>query len=546
MSAEALLSLSGLGVSYPTDRGAPVRALAGLDLQLDAGDRLGLVGPSGSGKSAAGLAIMGLLPQRAQATGSVRFAGEELLGGTDRRLSQLRGRQLAWMGQDALAAFTPVYRIGAQITEALRLHQPTLTRLAAQRRAIDLLAEVELDEPERVARALPDELSGGMRQRAALAMALANGPKLLIADEPTSALDSVRQAEIVQLIRDRCREDRIALLFISHELRIVAELCDRIAVLDDGRLVEAGQTSVLLERPASATLRGLLAAREPHRERWLLPRQTSSDAVRPDAVQPVLRVRELVRHFDARSEAGRILVKAVDGVSLEVGVGQALALVGESGSGKSTVIHEIAALRRPAAGHIEVAGQQIGRLDRADTQALRRAVQVVLQDPGSSLNPRLTIDQIVAEPLRIHRTPRAERSARVREVLAAVELPAGYLDRRPGQLSGGQRQRVAIARALSVSPRLLLLDEPVSALDAQLRVEVMELLDRLRRDLGLAYLITTHDLPLALAFVDRAAVMSAGRIVDTGSPAELMASSHPYTRQLLAAGGVTTSQPASW
>ena len=540
MSTEALLTLSGLSVSYPTGRDAPVPALTGLDLRLDAGERLGLIGPSGSGKSAAGLAIMGLLPDRARATGSVRFAGEELLGGSDRRLSRLRGRRLAWMGQDALAAFTPVYRIGVQIAEAFRLHQPALTRSAAQRLAVERLAEVGLNEPERVARALPDELSGGMRQRAALAMALANEPQLLIADEPTSALDSVRQAEIVQLILERCRHHRIALLFISHELRIVAQLCDRIAVLDAGRLVETGATSTLLDSPTSPTLRGLVAAREPGRLRPRVPRDASSGPT-----PPILRVRELVRHFEARAGVGRTLVKAVDGVSLEVDAGQSLALVGESGSGKSTVIHEIAALRRPASGQIEVAGQQIGVIGRAETRALRRAVQVVLQDPSSSLNPRLTIEQIVSEPLRIHRTPRPERIARVREVLAAVELPVGYLDRRPGQLSGGQRQRVAIARALSGAPRLLLLDEPVSALDAQLRVEMMELLDRLRRELGLAYLITAHDLPLALAFADRAAVMSAGRIVDIGSPAELMASLHPDTRRLLAAGGVAESQPAS-
>ncbi|MFT4294164.1 MAG: ABC transporter ATP-binding protein [Micropruina sp.] len=539
MSTEALLNLSGLSVSYPTGSGAAVRALTGLDLRLDAGERLGLVGPSGSGKSAAGLAVMGLLPDRARAAGSVRFAGEELLGGSDRRLSRLRGRRLAWMGQDALAAFTPVYRIGVQIAEALRLHRPELTGPAAQRLAVERLAEVGLDDPGRVARALPDELSGGMRQRAALAMALANGPALLIADEPTSALDSIRQAEIVQLIRERCREHRIALLFISHELRIVAELCDRIAVLDAGRLVETGPTATLLERPASPTLRGLLAARAPRRLRSRPARDDS-----PAEPRPILRVRGLVRHFEARGTAGRTLVKAVDRVSLEVGVGQALALVGESGSGKSTVIHEIAALRRPASGQIEVAGRQIGDLGRAETRALRRAMQVVLQDPGSSLNPRLTVAQIVAEPLRVHRATHTERVARVREVLAAVELPVGYLDRRPGQLSGGQRQRVAIARALSVAPRLLLLDEPVSALDAQLRVDMMELLDRLRRELGLAYLMTAHDLPLALAFTDRAAVMSQGRIVDSGSPAELMASEHAYTRRLLAAG-LAEAQPAS-
>ncbi|MFT3831962.1 MAG: ABC transporter ATP-binding protein [Micropruina sp.] len=541
MSAEALLTLAGLSVSYPTGRDAPVPALTGLDLRLDAGERLGLIGPSGSGKSAAGLAIMGLLPDRALATGSVRFAGEELLGGSDRRLSRLRGRRLAWMGQDALAAFTPVYRIGVQIAEAFRLHQPALTRAAAQRLTVERLAEVGLNEPERVARALPDELSGGMRQRAALAMALANEPQLLIADEPTSALDSIRQAEIVQLIRERCQHHRIALLFISHELRVVAQLCDRIAVLDAGRLVETGATSALLDSPTSPTLRGLVAAREPARLRPRVPR----DASRDTTTSPILRVRDLVRHFEAGAGVGRRLVKAVDGVSLEVDPGQALALVGESGSGKSTVIHVIAALRRPASGQIELAGQQIGALVRAETRALRRAVQVVLQDPGSSLNPRLTIEQIVSEPLRIDRTPRPERIARVREVLAAVELPVGYLDRRPGQLSGGQRQRVAIARALSVAPRLLLLDEPVSALDAQLRVEMMKLLDRLRRELGLAYLMTAHDLPLALAFADRAAVMSAGRIVDSGSPAELMASGHPDTRRLLAAGGLAESQPAS-
>ena len=260
MSTEALLTLSGLSVSYPTGRDAPVPALTGLDLRLDAGERLGLIGPSGSGKSAAGLAIMGLLPDRARATGSVRFAGEELLGGSDRRLSRLRGRRLAWMGQDALAAFTPVYRIGVQIAEAFRLHQPALTRSAAQRLAVERLAEVGLNEPERVARALPDELSGGMRQRAALAMALANEPQLLIADEPTSALDVTVQAQLLDLLAELIADLGMALLLISHDLAVVGRLCRRVAVMYAGTIVDQGPTEAVYRARAHPYTEGLFAA----------------------------------------------------------------------------------------------------------------------------------------------------------------------------------------------------------------------------------------------------------------------------------------------
>ncbi|CRK58213.1 Oligopeptide transport ATP-binding protein OppF (TC 3.A.1.5.1) [Alloactinosynnema sp. L-07] len=511
----ALVEISDLAVTFGARR-----VVEGLDLAIDRGESIALVGASGSGKSVTANAVLGLLPAAAAVSGSVRLDGRELLGLRDRELSAIRGRRIAMVYQDPLAALTPVIPVGAQIAEAVTVHQRGLSRRAARERAVELLELVGIADPGRQAGALPHEFSGGMRQRAAIAMALANDPDLIIADEPTSALDVTIQAQILDLLDDVRRRTGAALLLITHDLGVVARACDRIAVLHHGRLVEHGDVEPLFDRPRSAHLRELLTARS-------LPTQP-----RRAGGATVLRITGLRRHFPLRR--GRVL-RAVDGVDLELAAGQAVAVVGESGCGKTTVLREVLRLREPMAGSVEVLGHDLAALSRADRAALRRQVQTVPQDPAGSLNPRMTVADLIAEPLRVHGESRAACRARVEELLGLVDLPADSAHRGPTELSGGQRQRVAIARALAPAPRLVLLDEPVSALDTALRAGIMDLLNDLRDRLDLAFLMVSHDIATTRRTVERVAVMYLGRIVETGPAPLLDAALHPYTRALVAA-----------
>lgn len=509
--------------------GAP--ALRGVSFSVEAGEALGIVGGSGAGKTALALALMGLLPEGARVTGSVRLRGQELLGRTDAELSRVRGKDLAMVFQDPLSALSPVHMVGDQIAEAVRIHS-AVSRAAARGRAVDLLELVGMPDAARRARSYPHELSGGMRQRVMIAMAIANDPVAIVADEPTSALDVTVQAQVLDVLRVAREASGAAIVLITHDLGVVAGFADRVMVMHEGRVVETGTVEQIFLRPQMPCTSRLLRS-------W--PRAGDALVRRARPRRPVvLHVDGLVRRYPLFSSSlfkGTLLrrrageVRAVDGVSFDVREGETLALVGESGSGKTTTLMEILRLSRPQGGRVTVLGQDAAALRAADRKALRRDVQVVFQDPYASLNPRMRVADIIAEPLLTHRI---RIGGRVEELLALVGLEPGHARRFPHALSGGQRQRVALARALALKPRLLLLDEPVSALDAAVQAGVMELLEGLRARLGLACLFVTHDLALVRGFADRVAVMHMGRVVEIGSVADVYGTpAHPYTRALM-------------
>ncbi|MER7185437.1 ABC transporter ATP-binding protein [Streptomyces hyaluromycini] len=525
MSTAPLLEVAGLDVDFD---GRP--AVRGVGLTLRRGEVLGLVGESGSGKSATALAVLGLLPGNAAVRGSVRLDGTELLGLPERELTRIRGRRVAMVFQDPLSAFTPVYRIGDQIAEAVRTHQDVSRERAAER-AVELLDLVGIPEPALRARSFPHEFSGGMRQRAMIAMAMADDPDLILADEPTTALDVTIQAQVLDVLRTARQATGAALLLVSHDLGVIAGTADRVAVMRDGRVVEQGTVDDVFRRPREPYTRELLAA---------VPRLDATRRPRPGSGEPVLRVRGLTRTFPVlkgtafRRRVGTVY--AVDGVDLEVRRGETLALVGESGSGKSTTLFELLELARPEGGSIELFGQQPGTLGKAAARALRRRIQIVFQDPMASLDPRMPVGDIVAEPLRTQGAGRAVAGRRVRELLAQVGLDPADAERYPHEFSGGQRQRIGIARALSVEPELLVLDEPVSALDVSVQAGVLELLQRLKDELGLAYLFVSHDLSVVRNIADRVSVVYLGRTVEAGPVDEVFAAPrHPYTQALLSA-----------
>ncbi|WP_433479609.1 dipeptide ABC transporter ATP-binding protein [Spirillospora sp. CA-142024] len=487
-----------------------MRAVCGVSFTVDAGETLGIVGESGAGKTALALALMGLLPDASHVTGSVRLRGEDLLGRSDADLSRIRGKDIAMVFQDALSALTPVHTVGGQIAEAVRIHR-RVSRAAARARAVELLRLVGISG--RWARAYPHQLSGGMRQRVMIAMAVANDPVAIVADEPTTALDPAVQAEVLDVLRVAQKATGAAILLITHDLQVAAGFADRVMVMRAGRVAETGPADLL---------------RPPRIE----PAETPPD--RPDR-PVVLRVDGLVRHHSlhkgplVRRRAGT--VRAVDGITFDVREGETLALMGESGSGKTTTLMEILQMSRPQKGRITVLGHDTAFLRAARRRALRKDVQVVFQDTCASLNPRMRVSDILTEPLATHGQPIGDR---VEELLNLVGLEPGHARRYPGALSGGQRQRVAMARALALEPRLLLLDEPVSALDVAVQARVLDLLRSLRARLGQALLLVAHDLALVHTIADRIAVMHMGRIVEIGSTAEVCrAPAHPYTRALL-------------
>ncbi|GAA4302817.1 peptide/nickel transport system ATP-binding protein [Actinomadura luteofluorescens] len=517
-----VLRVADLAVGYA----AGAFALRGVSFSVGAGEVLGIVGESGAGKTALALALMGLPPEGARVTGSVRLRGRELLGRTDAELSRVRGDELAMIFQDPLSALSPVRTVGRQVAEAVRIHS-AVSRAAARSRAVDLLELAGVPDAARRARSYPHELSGGMRQRVAIAMAIANDPVVIVADEPTSALDATVQAQVLDVLRGVREATGAAILLISHDLGVVAGFADRVMVMHEGQVVETGPVEQVLLRPQMPYTSRLLSS-WPRTGDALVPRARPGRPV-------VLQVDGLVRHHPLfkgtllRRRAGE--ARAVDGVSFDVREGETLALVGESGSGKTTTLMEILRLSRPQEGRVTVLGKDTAALRACDRKALRKEVQVVFQDPYASLNPRMRVADIIAEPLITHRMP---SGGRVEELLALVGLEHGHARRFPHALSGGQRQRVALARALALEPRLLLLDEPVSALDAAVRADVMELLSDLRVRLGLACVFVTHDLGLVRGFADRIAVMQMGRVVEIGSVADVYgAPAHPYTQALL-------------
>lgn len=477
-------------------------AVNGVSLTLRPGETLALAGESGSGKSLTALGIAGLAPPAARLSGSLRIDGREMLGAPEREWRALRGARIGMVFQEAMGSLNPSMRVGAQIAEAITAHHP-LPRAEIASRVLGALAEVGLPDPHGKAAAFPYQLSGGQQQRVMIAMALAADPALLIADEPTTALDATVQAQILALLGALQARRGLAMLFVSHDLAVVAGIAQQVAVMRDGLVVEAGPTAQVFAAPSHLYTSTLLASR---------PGRTAHVRTGDATAAPALEVCDLSVVFRPHRIGGAPL-RAVDGVSLTIAPGEALGLVGESGSGKSTLARAAVGLAVPTEGTIRVFSRDPNTA--GGRRAMARAVQMVFQDAAGSLNPRLTVAQILAEPLAIHRLcPRGQRRAHAARLLKEVGLATKHLDRYPHQLSGGQRQRVAIARALAVNPRLLVCDEPVSALDMTVQAQVLDLLGRIRRERGLTLLFIGHDLEAVGAVSERIAVMKDGRVVE--------------------------------
>jgi peptide/nickel transport system ATP-binding protein len=535
-----LLTLTELSVAY----GAATHArtvVEGLSLAIHPGEVVAIVGESGSGKSTTANAILGLLPAGGRVTdGSIAFGDTDLTRASERRLRTIRGRVVGLVPQDPMVGLNPTLRIGEQVAEAVRLRGVPRRSVSAE--VLDALTQAGLDQVELRARQYPHELSGGLRQRALIAVALAGKPRLLIADEPTSALDSTVQRKILDHLDTLVAETGIALLIITHDLGVAADRADRVLVMSQGRVVEQGHPHEILARPQHAYTKRLLNAAP-----GLAHLRTASTSARvvdrvatiPDAdARPILQLEGVTKDFALpRTRDGRRTFRAVDQVSLTVHRGQTLALVGESGSGKTTALRVALRLETPTAGRIVFDGVDLTELRWNALRPLRRRFQLVHQNPFASLDPRFSVGEIITEPLdSFGLGTRASRIATARNLLDRVGLPQGFLGRRAAELSGGQRQRVAIARALSVGPELVLLDEPVSALDVSVQAQILDLLVELQRDLGLSYLVISHDLAVVAEISHRVAVMAAGRIVEHGHTAEVFANPrHELTRELIAA-----------
>jgi peptide/nickel transport system ATP-binding protein len=532
---EPLLSVQDLRVGFSGEEGV-VRAVDGISFGLARGGALGIVGESGSGKSLTALSILGLTRAApgAHVSGCIEFEGRDLLALPEAELRAIRGNDIAMVFQDPLSSLHPLYRVGAQIVEAIRAHRP-LPKAKARTRAIELLDLVGIPDPGRRVDAYPHELSGGQRQRAMIAMALANEPKLLLADEPTTALDVTVQAQILALLGRLRRELSMALVFVTHDLGVVAEVAQDVLVMQAGKIVERAPVTTLFAAPKHAYTKRLLRAM-PTIDGPPPPSAPATDA------EPLLRVRGLAKRFPlsrgviVRRRVGS--VDAVDGIDFEVMPGETFGIVGESGSGKTTTARLIARLLTPTAGVVSFQGRDVAALRGRELKTLRRELQMIFQDPYSSLNPRKTAGSIVAEPLAVHRVEpdRARRRRAAESLLEMVGLNAGDCNRYPHEFSGGQRQRIGIARALALEPKLIVADEPVSALDVSIQAQVLELLRSLRERLGLTLIFISHDLSVVRHMCDRIAVMHEGRIVELATNEELYgAPREPYTRELLAA-----------
>jgi peptide/nickel transport system ATP-binding protein len=520
MTEPALLEVEGLGVSY-----GEMRAVHDVSLTLAAGRCLGVIGESGAGKSQALLALMDLLPAHARISGRATLAGTALLGGAG---AALRGRQVAMIFQDPLSSLTPHMTIGDQVAEPLVAHRG-LGWGEARARAARLLDQVRVnDVPRRLAQ-YPHELSGGMRQRAMIAMALACDPQLLIADEPTTALDVSVQAQILALLRELVAERRMALALVTHDMGVIAGLADDVMVMRQGCVVERGTVRQILTQPAHEYTRSLLAA---------TPRLAGeAPGPRPPTSTVPLSVRDLAVRFRIRKKGWRREeLVAVDGVSFDVAEGEALGIVGESGSGKSTLTRALLRLTDAAGGAVAWLGRPLRELEGAALREVRAGMQIVFQDPFASLDPTMSVAECVAEPLRALRPDMdgPTRQAAVQRALAGVGLDAGFADRRSPQLSGGQCQRVAIARAMVLAPKLLVCDEAVSALDVSIQAQILDLLARIKREQGTSLIFVSHNLAVVRQLCERVLVMYLGREVESGPTAQVFAAPrHPYTRMLL-------------
>ena len=582
---EPLLSVRNLQISFASEAGT-VHAVRYMNFDLYRGKTIGIVGESGSGKSVTSLAVMGLLDKNASVKGSVVYKGEELLTKSDAEMSKIRGKNIAMVFQDPLSALTPVFSIGDQLKEALVIHNPNMTEDQIRDRSIELLNLVGITKPAERLKAFPHEFSGGMRQRVMIAMAIANNPDIIIADEPTTALDVTIQAQVLDVLKKAQKETGAAMIFITHDLGVIAGVADEVIVMYAGHLVEHNSVEEIFAHPTQPYTIGLLGAVprvDQKRTRRLTPiskptmdmliaeeksgdtsdmmgLEAESETVRAmlhaeteKTIKPmfegipredrkvVLDVKGLVKTFPItgggflRRKVGE--VRAVDGIDLEIREGETVALVGESGSGKSTTLMEIMSLKKPEAGSITVFGTELNdKLTKEQRRELRSKIQYVFQDPMSSLDPRMLVYDILAEPLHVQKKSKEEIRQRIAELMQLVELNPDQVDRFPTQFSGGQRQRIAIARALAVNPKLLLLDEPVSALDVSIQAGIINLLEDLQDKLGVAYLFVAHNMAVVRHISSRIAVMYHGRIVESGETDEVFDNpKHPYTKALISA-----------
>ncbi|MFF1529035.1 dipeptide ABC transporter ATP-binding protein [Cellulomonas sp. NPDC058312] len=538
-----VLEITGLEVGYRAD-GGTYRAVRGVDLVVRPGEVVALVGESGSGKSTTAHAALHLLSRGGAVTGgTIRLAGRDVSDLTEREWQAVRGREVGLVPQDPTVSLNPVQRVGDQVAEVLVVHG-LARRRAARERAVALLEQAGIDDPAARARQYPHQLSGGMRQRVLIAIAIAAGPRLVVADEPTSALDVTVQRRILDHLETLVRDRGTALLLITHDLGVAADRADRIVVLEQGVVVEQGPAAEVLRAPQHPYTRRLIAAAPSLASGRLVATDVrvpvaAADPGPADPVPaaPVLELDAVRKEFALPRGAAARSVVAVDGVGLRVERGRTYALVGESGSGKSTTARIALRLERPTSGRVLFRGDDVTAARGETLRRLRRGFQVVYQSPYASLDPRFTVEQVIAEPLRAYGVgSRAERADRVRELVADVALPADVLRRSPRELSGGQRQRVAVARALALRPDLVVLDEPVSALDVSVQAQILELLVRLQAEHGLTYLFISHDLAVVRQVADDVGVLHRGRLVEQG-PAEaiLLDPRQDYTRELVAA-----------
>ncbi|KAA0021870.1 ABC transporter ATP-binding protein [Antrihabitans cavernicola] len=530
VTKEPALSVESLSVTFATDAG-PVNAVSDVSFEVFPGEVLAVVGESGSGKSVSSRTAMGLLPPTAQVRGLVRLGTNKITSMSERELTALRGGAVSMVFQEPGSALDPLFTAGFQIGEALRAHT-SMSKKDARARAVELLRMVGLPDPEQRVDFYPHELSGGQKQRVVIAIAIACEPKVIIADEPTTALDVTVQAEILDLLCDL--RDRIgsAIVLITHNMGVVADMADRVVVMKDGRCVETAPVDELFAHPKQAYTKALLAA-VPHLGTG--GDLHSGPAVAAGAAEQILEVSGLTVEFPGA--LGRPNFKAVDNVSITIASGETLGLVGESGSGKSTIGRCVAALQKPTSGVIEIHGQDISGLRERQLKPIRRRFGFVFQDPATSMNPRLTVGECIAEPLIVHKVVKGQALRdRVEKLLDDVQLPKGARARYPHELSGGQRQRASLARALALDPDLLVADEPTSALDVSVQAKVLELFEQLQQECKFACLFISHDLAVVDLLADRVAVLCNGALIEEGTRSQILhAPTQEYTKRLVAA-----------